>query len=94
MARKDESLPQSETEAESDAGEGSRSGMRVAASPFNGVKLDLAIIIVVLLLLWLVLANTKTDTTTQMVVLFLSSGIAASWIVFRVRRILHRHGGG
>ena len=88
MDKKDESLPQSDTEA------AARSGMRVAASPLNGVKLDLAIIIVVLLLIWLVLANTVTDTAIQTVILFVCSGLAAGWIIFRVRRILHQHGGG
>ena len=88
MDKKDESLPQSDTEAVN------RSGMRVAASPLNGVKLDLAIIIVVLLLIWLVLANTVTDMVIQTVILFVCSGLAASWIIFRVRRILHQHGGG
>jgi len=94
VTRKNESLPHSETDAESDAGQGTRSGMRVAASPFNGVKLDLAIIIVLLLLIWLVLANTVKDTLTQTIILFVCSGLAASWIVFRVQRILHRHEGG
>ncbi len=94
MTRKDESLPHSETEAESDASERTRPGMRVAASPFNGVKLDLAIITVLLLLIWLVLANTVKDALTQTIILFACSGLAASWIIFRVRQILHRHEGG
>lgn len=87
MTKKDESLPQTDNQA------GTRSGMRVAASPLNEVKLDLAIIIVVLLLIWLVLAYTVADTVIQTVILFLCSGLAASWIIFRVRRILHQHGG-
>lgn len=94
LTRKDKSLPHSDLEAESDGVEAARSGMRVAASPFNGVKLDLAIIIVLLLLIWLVLANTVKDTLTQTMILFACSGLAASWIIFRVRRILYRHEGG
>jgi len=86
LNKKDESLPQSDTEA------GTRSGMRVAASPLNGVKLDMAIIFVLLLLIWLVLAKTVTSTAVQTIILFLCSGLAAGWIIFRVRRILHQHG--
>lgn len=85
MNDNNDSLPQSETEAEK------RPGLQVAASPFNGVKLDLAIIILVMLLLWLVLAQTVTDGFVQTVVLFLYSVLAACWIIFRIRRILRQH---
>ncbi len=88
MNEKDDSLPQSGPES---AG---RSGMRVEASPFNGVKLDLGIIIVVLLLLWLVLGRTLADDGwLQAGILFLCSALAAGWIIYRVRRILLQHAG-
>lgn len=65
-------------------------GLQVAASPFNAVKLELAVIIVAGLLLWFVLDSITTSEITQIGVLFLFSSMAALWLVLRTRYLARR----
>jgi len=68
-------------------------GIRVPASPFNRVKLELGIILLLGLLLWLAADSITADADAQ-IGLLAGFGLAGmAWLVLRTRRVLHRHRG-
>jgi hypothetical protein len=63
-------------------------GFTVAASPFNGVKLDLAIVMVMGGLVWLI-HDRLISTPLGQLALLATYGLAAMcWIIYRTRRVL------
>ena len=59
----------------------------MAASPFNSVKLELAIIIVLVILLWVILEAATGSILVHISALLLFSSVAAIWLIFRVRKL-------
>lgn len=63
-------------------------GFTVAASPFNGVKLDLAIVVVIGGLVWLIHDRLISAPLGQLLVLA-SYGLGAMcWIIYKTRRVM------
>ena len=60
----------------------------VAASPFNGVKFELALIIVIAVVLWFVLERLFPHRIEAFLLLGAYSLLAAGWIIMRVRHVL------
>jgi len=60
-------------------------GFGVHASPFNGVKLELAIILILGALFWLVLDSITNNEITQIGLLLLFGVLGAAWLVIRTR---------
>ena len=81
------------TESTSEASPGSstatpaKSGFSVASSPFNAIKLEIAIIIIIAFLLWAVLNSITDNDLTHVAILFLYSMTGAVWVVARIRFI-------
>lgn len=67
-----------------------KSGMRVAPSPLNAVKLELGVILVVGALLVLIQGRLTDNLVTQLLVLVSYGGLGASWLIVRAHRILRR----
>ena len=65
-------------------------GFGVAASPFNGVKLELGICIILGVLLWLGAEFITADEGAQLMLLFAYSLLATAWLVLRTRAVLRR----
>ena len=65
-------------------------GFGVAASPFNGVKLELGICIVLGLLLWLGADSITANEDTQLLILLAYSLSGTIWLVMRTRAVLQR----
>lgn len=65
-------------------------GFGVAASPFNGVKLELGIILVLGLLLWLAADSITADRDAQLFLLGSFSIAGMLWLVQRTRRVLRQ----
>ena len=65
-------------------------GVTVAPSPFNEVKLDLAIILCVGVLLLLLQGRIVTSLLVQFCILSTYSLLGMAWLLFRTRRILAR----
>lgn len=68
----------------------SSQGFSVAASPFNAVKLELAVIIVLVILIWVLLEAVTENILTQLIVLAVYSSFAALWLISRIRRLSRR----
>jgi len=66
-----------------------RRHLTVSASPFNGVKLDLAIIIVLAVILLVVLPRLVDNYATQIIYLGGFGILSMIWLIVRSRRILH-----
>ena len=64
----------------------------VAASPFNPVKLDLAIIIAVAIIYLLVVMKAVDDEGVQFLLLAGYGFAAAIFLIWRVRRIVSKEG--
>ena len=62
----------------------------VAPSPFNTVKLELALLLIMGLLLLVGLDSITQNTLIQIVVLFIFSIIGMVWLVLRTRRVVKR----
>ncbi len=60
----------------------------VSASPFNGVKLELALVLIVGLILWLVSEQLFPHRMEAFFMLIGYSLLAAGWIILRVRNIV------
>jgi len=60
----------------------------VSASPFNGVKLELALILIVGLILWLVSEQLFPHRMEAFLMLIGYSLLAAGWIILRVHNIV------
>ena len=67
-----------------------KSAFSVAASPFNGIKLELAIILIVGFVLWLVLDSITDNDLTHVAALLIYSCSAAAWLAWRVRSIVQQ----
>lgn len=65
-------------------------GLKVAASPFNAVKLELAVIIVLGLVFWLAVDFITSNDVAQIELLLGFGVVAAAWLVVRTR-YLARH---
>jgi len=65
-------------------------GLYVAASPFNAVKLELAIILIAGLLLWAVVDSITPSETTQVGILMMFGLLGAAWLVIRTRYLALR----
>lgn len=65
-------------------------GFTVAASPFNAVKLDLALLVVVGLVLWIVHDRLVADQLGQLLLLWGYGVLAMGWVVLRTRRVVRR----
>ena len=64
-----------------------RRGFTVKASPFNGVKFDLAIILVLGFLLFMVHDHLVTGELAQLAVLAGYGIVAMLWLLVRTRRV-------
>ncbi|NOZ54467.1 MAG: hypothetical protein GXP08_15265 [Gammaproteobacteria bacterium] len=64
------------------------SGFGVAASPFNGVKLELAIILILGVSFWLVLDSITNNDIAQIGLLLLFGVIGAGRLVVRTRSLM------
>ncbi len=62
--------------------------MAVAPSPFNEIKLELAIAALLGAVLWLAEDLITADLLTQVLLLFGYAVTAAIWLVLRTRRVL------
>ncbi|MGD8566703.1 MAG: hypothetical protein PVJ39_01265 [Gammaproteobacteria bacterium] len=65
-------------------------GLQVAPSPFNAVKLELAVIIVLGSVFWLIVDSITSNDVAQIGLLLLFGLISAVWLVVRTR-YLARH---
>ena len=68
----------------------SKKGFGVAASPFNGVKIELGIVLILGIVLWLAADSITASITAQLLLLVSYGLIGAFWLVFRTRRVLQR----
>jgi threonine/homoserine/homoserine lactone efflux protein len=64
--------------------------MKIGRNPFNGVKLDLAIVILICLAVFLLLAGLQTSRQMDSLILMVVAGVGAVWVVWRTRRVLRQ----
>ena len=67
-----------------------RRGFTVAASPFNSVKLDLALIIIVAVVVVLVHKHLAESFLSQLAILAGYGFISMAWLILKTRRISRR----
>lgn len=65
-----------------------KSGTSVAPSPFNAVKLELALILLVSCVLLFVVSSITKEFLGQLLLLASFSAVSTLWLVFRIRYIL------
>jgi hypothetical protein len=65
-------------------------GFGVAASPFNGIKLELGLCAMLGVLLWLGADSITADEGEQLLLLLAFSLLATAWLVLRTRAVLRR----
>ena len=65
----------------------SKTAFAVAASPFNAIKLEVAIILIIAFVLWLVLNSITDSDLTHVAILFVYSVTGAAWITLRIRHV-------
>jgi len=65
-------------------------GFGVAASPFNGVKIELGFAILLGAILWLAADSITGDEATQWLLLLAYGLLSMFWLVLRTRAVLHR----
>jgi len=70
--------------------ESSKSVFTVAASPFNSIKLELAIILIIGFVFWLVLNSITNNELTHIALLFLYSSCGAIWLSLRIRHVARK----
>lgn len=63
-------------------------GLRVAPSPLNPVKLELALLIVAGVLVWIVHGRVTSDPLYRLLILAGYGWAAMVWLVMRTRRVL------
>jgi hypothetical protein len=68
----------------------SKKGFGVAASPFNGVKMELGFALFLGFLLWLAADSITASIATQLLLLVSYGLISAGWLVIRTRRVLQQ----
>ncbi len=62
--------------------------MQVAASPFNGVKIELLFAIIFAVLLCLVSEQITSNKWLQLALLLVYSLLMALWLIIRIKRIV------
>ena len=67
-----------------------RKGFGVAASPFNGVKIELGFVLIFGFILWLAADSITASITTQLLLLTGYGFIGAFWLVIRTQRIIQQ----
>lgn len=67
-------------------------GFGVAASPFNGVKIELGVVLILGLVLWLAADSITASIATQLLLLVSYGLISALWLIIRTRRIAQQWG--
>ncbi len=67
-----------------------KSGFTVAASPFNGVKLDLALICVFGVVVWLMHDRVTESALGQLLILVAYGVFSAAWVVVKTKRVAKR----
>lgn len=67
-----------------------KKGLSVAPSPFNAVKLELAIILIVGLLLWTVVDSITSSDSAQIGILMIFGLFGAAWLIIRTRYLSQR----
>jgi len=67
-----------------------RQGLSVAPSPFNAVKLELAVILIVGLLLWIAVDSITNSDVAQIVILLVFGVLGAAWLILRTHILLRR----
>ena len=73
----------------------SKKGFGVAASPFNGVKIELGIVLILGFVLWLAADSITASIAAQLLLLAGYGFISAFWLVIRTRRVMrHTNNGG
>lgn len=77
-------------ESESDIVPQKRSGVTVAASPFNGVKLELVVTILALIITWLVVDRLVDGILLQLLVLGGAGVLFMFVLMFRVRQVVKK----
>lgn len=65
-------------------------GFGVAASPFNGIKLELGFCVMLGVLLWLGANSITADEGAQLMLLLAYSLLSMVWLVVRTRALLRR----
>ncbi|MCK4586005.1 MAG: hypothetical protein KAU29_01600 [Gammaproteobacteria bacterium] len=70
----------------------SKKGFGVAASPFNGVKIELGIVLILGFVLWLATDFITASITAQLLLLVSYGLIGAFWLVIRTRRVAQQWG--
>lgn len=77
-------------ESESDIVPQKRSGVTVAASPFNGVKLELVVTILALLIIWLMVDRLVDGVLQQLLILGGAGLLFMFLLMFRVRQVVKK----
>lgn len=85
LTKKAESKPSTPETATS-----ARFGFEVSASPFNGIKLELAIVLVIILLVCAVGSRFTQSGFELFVLAFLSTLLGSLWIIARTRLLLQK----
>ena len=65
----------------------SKKGFGVAASPFNGVKIELGIVLILGIVLWLAADSITASIAAQLLLLVSYGLIGAFWLVIRTRHV-------
>ncbi|WP_455202742.1 hypothetical protein [Kaarinaea lacus] len=65
-------------------------GLSVAPSPFNAVKLELAIILIAGILLWAVVDSITPSDSAQIGILMIFGLLGAIWLIIRTRYLSQR----
>lgn len=65
-------------------------GFGVAASPFNGVKIELGFAILLGILLWLAADSITANEAAQWLILLAYGLLSMCWLVMRTRAVLRR----
>jgi dipeptide/tripeptide permease len=66
-------------------------GLSVSPSPFNAVKLELAVVIIAGLLLWIAVDSITNSDAAQIVILLAFGVVSAGWLVLRTHLLLRRN---
>lgn len=67
-----------------------RKGFGVAASPFNGVKIELGIVLILGLILWLAADSITSSIAAQLLLLVSYGLISAFWLIIRTRQVVQQ----
>ena len=65
-------------------------GFGVAASPFNGVKVELGIILILGFILWLAADSITGSITAQLMLLVGYGLVGALWLIIRTRKVVQQ----